>query len=74
MPSIGTVENRAEVDDFSRLGRLHDRCHRLEARTYLNLARDGLGRIKIGRCQERSESHFLKDLDRLIEGGVTLAE
>ena len=57
-----------------RRGRLHDRRHRLEARTCLNLARDGLDRIKIGRCQERSESHFLNDLDSLIEGGVTLAE
>ena len=44
------------------------------ARTCLTLARDGLDRQQSRRCQERSESYFLNGLDRLIEGGVTLAE
>ena len=33
-----------------------------------------LDRQQSRRCQERSESYFLNGLDRLIEGGETLAE
>ena len=44
------------------------------ARICLALARNGLDQQKSRRCQERSECHFLKELDTLIEGGVTLAE
>ncbi|MCK4508731.1 MAG: glutamate--cysteine ligase, partial [Desulfuromonadales bacterium] len=44
------------------------------ARICLALARNGLDQQKSRKCQERSECHFLKGLDTLIEGGDTLAE
>ncbi len=44
------------------------------ARICLALARNGLDQQKSRKCQERSECHFLKGLDTLVEGSVTLAE
>ena len=44
------------------------------ARICLALARNGLDQQRSRKCQEQSECHFLKGLDTLIEGGITLAE
>ncbi len=44
------------------------------AKTCLGLAREGLDRQQLRRGQKRSESCFLDGLDKLIDGGQTLAE